>query len=377
MITAGLLGMASKFTECTLGVKYRNEYPDGSVSGGPMYYISKGFAERGAPGGKFLAVLFSIFCILGALGGGNMFQANQAHAQISGIVGDFPGWITGIIFAAVVFAVIVGGIKSIAQVTEKVVPFMGILYVGAALVVLLVNYDQIGWAFGQIFAGAFTGLGVAGGFVGALIQGFKRAAFSNEAGVGSAAIAHSAVKTKEPVTEGIVSLLEPFIDTVVICTMTALVITISGVLIVDPATGNFVLNEAGTAIATEGGVSGVALTSAAFATGFSWFPYVLAIAVILFAFSTMISWSYYGLKAWTYLFGEGKTTELVFKIIFCVFIVIGAAASLGPVIDFSDAAIFAMAVVNISALYVLMPIVKREMKSYFDRLKTGEIKKHA
>ena len=196
MILAGLLGMASKFTECTLGVKYRNEYPDGTVSGGPMYYISKGFKELGVPGGGFMAILFSIFCILGALGGGNMFQANQAHAQISGIVGDYPGWITGIIFAVVVFAVIVGGIKSIASVTEKVVPFMGIMYVAAALIILLVNYDKIGWAFGQIFEGAFTGLGVAGGMVGALIQGFKRAAFSNEAGVGSAAIAHSAVKTK-------------------------------------------------------------------------------------------------------------------------------------------------------------------------------------
>ncbi|MFV2052214.1 alanine/glycine:cation symporter family protein [Aliiroseovarius sp. YM-037] len=374
MIFAGLLGMASKFTECTLGVKYRNEYPDGHVSGGPMYYMSKGFAERGVPGGKVLAVLFSIFCILGALGGGNMFQANQAHAQISNIVGDFPGWITGVVFAAVVFAVIVGGIKSIARVTEKIVPFMGILYVITALIILLVNFDQIGWAFGQIWTGAFTGLGVAGGFVGALIQGFKRAAFSNEAGVGSAAIAHSAVRTKEPVTEGVVSLLEPFIDTVVICTMTALVITISGVLIIDPATGNYVVD--GSSIATEGGLSGVGLTSAAFATGFSWFPYVLALAVVLFAFSTMISWSYYGLKAWTYLFGEGETKELVFKIIFCVFVVIGAAASLGPVIDFSDAAIFAMAVVNITALYFLMPIVKREMQSYFARIKSGEIAKH-
>lgn len=375
MILAGLLGMASKFTECTLGVKYRNEYPDGTVSGGPMYYISKGFKERGLPGGSALAILFSIFCILGALGGGNMFQANQAHAQIAGIVGDYPGWITGIIFAGVVFAVIVGGIKSIANVTEKVVPFMGILYVSAALVILLVNYDQIGWAFGQIFAGAFTGLGVAGGFVGALIQGFKRAAFSNEAGVGSAAIAHSAVKTKEPITEGFVSLLEPLIDTVVICTMTALVITISGQLIIDPETGTYVLNEAGSAISTVGDTSGVALTSAAFASGISWFPYVLAIAVVLFAFSTMISWSYYGLKAWTYLFGEGKTSELTFKVIFCVFIVIGAAASLGPVIDFSDAAIFAMAVVNITALYFLMSIVKDELQSYSARLKSGEIKK--
>lgn len=373
MILAGLMGMASKFTECTLGVKYRNEYPDGSVSGGPMYYISKGFKELGLPGGKFLAVLFAIFCILGALGGGNMFQANQAHAQIAGIVGDYPGWITGVIFAVVVFAVIVGGIKSIANVTEKIVPIMGILYVGAALIILIVNYDKIGWAFGQIFAGAFTGLGVAGGMVGALIQGFKRAAFSNEAGVGSAAIAHSAVKTKEPITEGFVSLLEPLIDTVVICTMTALVITISGQLIMDPDTGKFLLD--GTSIATIDGNTGVALTSAAFGSAISWFPFVLAIAVVMFAFSTMISWSYYGLKAWTYLFGEGKTSELTFKIIFCVFIVIGAAASLGPVIDFSDAAIFAMAVVNITGLYFLMKLVRAELVSYSARLKSGEIKK--
>jgi AGCS family alanine or glycine:cation symporter len=337
MILAGLLGMASKFTECTLGVKYRNEYPDGTVSGGPMYYMSKGFKEKGLPGGGILAVLFSIFCILGALGGGNMFQANQAHAQIAGITGDYPGWITGIVFAAVVFAVIVGGIKSIANVTEKVVPFMGV--------------------------------------VGALIQGFKRAAFSNEAGVGSAAIAHSAVRTKEPITEGFVSLLEPLIDTVIICTMTALVIIITGQLISDPETGLYIVGESGS-INTVGDVSGVALTSAAFGASISWFPYVLAIAVILFAFSTMISWSYYGLKAWTYLFGEGKTKELIFKLIFCVFIVIGAAANLGPVIDFSDAAIFAMAVVNIFALYFLMGIVKDELASYSARLKSGEIKRY-
>lgn len=373
MILAGLMGMASKFTECTLGVKYRNEYADGTVSGGPMYYLSKGFSEKGLPGGKFLAIAFSVFCILGALGGGNMFQANQAHAQISGIVGDYPGWITGVIFAGVVFAVIVGGLKSIARVTEKVVPFMGILYVLAAALVLIVNYDKIGWAFGQIFEGAFTGLGVAGGFVGALIQGFKRAAFSNEAGVGSAAIAHSAVRTKEPITEGFVSLLEPLIDTVVICTMTALVITISGQLMLDPASGNYILD--GSRIATVDGNTGVALTSAAFGSAISWFPYVLAIAVVLFAFSTMISWSYYGLKAWTYLFGEGKSTELVFKVIFCVFVIIGAAANLGPVIDFSDAAIFAMAVVNIIGLYFLMGVVKTELQSYGSRLAAGEFKK--
>ena len=375
MILAGLLGMASKFTECTLGVKYRNEYPDGTVSGGPMYYLTKGFNERGVGGGRILAVLFSIFCILGALGGGNMFQANQAHAQLTNVFGQYPGWITGIIFAGIVFAVIVGGLKSIAKVTEKVVPIMGLIYVGTALIILLINYDKIGWAFGQIFAGAFTGLGVAGGFVGALIQGFKRAAFSNEAGVGSAAIAHSAVKTKEPITEGFVSLLEPLIDTVIVCTMTALVIIITGQLISDPETGNYLLNEAGTAIQTVGDTSGVALTSAAFSSSIGGFKYILALAVILFAFSTMISWSYYGLKAWTYLFGEGKTKELTFKIIFCIFVIIGAAASLGPVIDFSDAAIFAMAVVNIIGLYILMPIVKRELQSYMTRLKSGEIKK--
>ncbi|MGR3518926.1 MAG: alanine/glycine:cation symporter family protein, partial [Roseovarius sp.] len=339
MILAGLMGMASKFTECTLGVKYRNEYPDGRVSGGPMYYLTKGFAERGVPGGKLLAVLFSIFCILGALGGGNMFQANQAHQQISGIVGDYPGWITGVIFAGVVFSVIVGGLKSIARVTEKVVPFMGILYVGTALVIIAMNYHLIGWAFGQIFAGAFTGLGVAGGMVGALIQGFKRAAFSNEAGVGSAAIAHSAVRTKEPITEGLVSLLEPFIDTVVICTMTALVIIITGQLMTDPETGRYIVGESGM-IQTLDGTSGVSLTSAAFGSAIGWFPYLLALAVVLFAFSTMISWSYYGLKAWTFLFGEGKGKEVTFKVIFCIFVVIGAAANLGPVIDFSDAAIF-------------------------------------
>ncbi len=375
MILAGLMGMASKFTECTLGVKYRNEYENGTVSGGPMYYITKGFDERGVPAGKFLAVLFSIFCILGALGGGNMFQANQAHAQITNVVGDFPGWITGIIFAGIVFAVIVGGLKSIARVTEKVVPFMGVLYVLTALVILLMNFNMIGWAFSEIFRGAFTGAGVAGGMVGALIQGFKRAAFSNEAGVGSAAIAHSAVKTKEPITEGFVSLLEPFIDTVVICTMTALVIIITGQLIMDPNTGMYLLDEGASTIQTVDGNKGVALTSAAFSSAVPFFQYILAIAVILFAFSTMISWSYYGLKAWTFLFGEGETKELVFKVLFCIFVVIGAAASLGPVIDFSDAAIFAMAVVNIAALYVLMPIVKEELHSYQSRLKSGEIKK--
>lgn len=375
MIIAGLLGMASKFVECTLGVKYRNEYPDGTVSGGPMYYMTKGFKERGLPAGKLLAVIFSVFCILGALGGGNMFQANQAHAQIVNVVGNYPGWISGLVFAAIVFAVIVGGLKSIARVTEKLVPFMGVLYVLMALVIIFSDLDKIGWALGQILEGAFTGLGVAGGMVGALMQGFKRAAFSNEAGVGSAAIAHSAVRTKEPITEGFVSLLEPFIDTVVICTLTALVIIVSGQLVTDPETGLYVLNEAGAAIATVDGNSGVALTSAAFSSNVGWFKYALAIAVVLFAFSTMISWSYYGLKAWTFLFGEGEKKELTFKLMSCVFTVVGASASLGPIIDFSDAAIFSMAVINIIAVYLLMPVVRRELNGYLSRLRRQRIKR--
>jgi len=360
MILAGLLGMASKFTECILGVRYRNEYADGTVSGGPMYYLSKGLAEDGkARLGKFLAVFFSVCCIGGALGGGNMFQANQSFAQVSSLMPFFQGkgWLFGLIMAAIVGLVIIGGIKSIARVTEKIVPGMAILYVGSALIIIGVNIDRIPEAASAILNGAFAPTAVAGGVVGALIQGFKRAAFSNEAGIGSASIAHSAVQTKHPVTEGYVALLEPFIDTVVICTMTSLVIVITGSWVPDS------------------GVTGIALTSKAFEANFPFFGYVLAIAAVLFAFSTMISWSYYGLKSWTYLFGEGRSRELVFKFIFCVFVVIGSSMSLGPVIDFSDAMIFAMAIANIVGLYMLMPKVKALLKDYQAKLDSGEIHK--
>ncbi|TVO67893.1 alanine/glycine:cation symporter family protein [Denitromonas ohlonensis] len=362
MILAGLLGMASKFTECTLGVKFRRENADGTISGGPMYYLSRGFADLGKPGlGRALAAIFSVCCIGGAIGGGNMFQANQAAQQIANVTGGDAsffadkGWLIGLVLAVVVGMVIIGGLKSIAHVTEKIVPFMAAIYVGAGIVIMISNYDKIGWAFGQIVSGAFTGEGVAGGVLGALIQGFKRAAFSNEAGIGSAAIAHSAVRTKEPVTEGFVALLEPFIDTVVICTMTAVVIVVSGTL--------------------DSGLTGVELTSAAFATAFPWFPVVLAVAVVLFAFSTMISWSYYGLKATTYLFGENKTVENIYKLFFCICVVIGASMSLGPVIDFSDSMIFAMAIPNVIGLYLLMPVVKRELAQYQAKLASGEIKR--
>ena len=362
MIVCGLLGMASKFCECTLGVKYRTVLPSGAISGGPMYYLSRGLSEKGLAGlGKGLAVGFALMCILGSLGGGNMFQANQAHAMLTYAfdVQSEYGIITGVVLASLVFSVIVGGMPSIASVTERIVPWMAALYVGMALIVILANIGQVIPAFSAIIGGAFTGAGVAGGIVGALIQGLKRATFSNEAGVGSAAIAHSAVKTKEPVTEGLVSLLEPFIDTVVICTMTALVITIAG-LNVAPFDGS--------------GLTGVTLTAASFTETAGIFKYLLALAVVLFAFSTMISWSYYGLKAWTYLFGEGKKIELAFKLMFCVFVVVGATIQFGAVIDFSDAAIFAMSLFNIIGLYFLMPVVKKELKSFISRIDSGEIK---
>ncbi len=359
MIVAGLLGMSSKFVECTLGVKYRVVNDNGEVSGGPMYYLKNGLAKYGYGNiGKVLAVLFAILCIGGSFGGGNMFQANQAYAQLSG---QFPmlsgnGPMFGFLLAILVGTVIIGGIKSIARVTEKIVPFMAVLYVAAALVILVVNFSEIGNAFAMIFKGAFAPSAAFGGFIGVIIQGFRRAAFSNEAGVGSASIAHSATKTNEPVSEGIVSLLEPFIDTVVICTMTALVIIVTGMSGVQ-------------------GVEGAQLTSQAFESVISWFPYVLVIAIFLFAFSTMISWSYYGLKSWTYLFGSSKKSELVYKLIFLIFIIVGSSVKLGAVLDFSDMMILAMAFPNILGLLILSGEVKIDLKEYLNKVKSGVIKK--
>ncbi|CAN5824430.1 alanine/glycine:cation symporter family protein [soil metagenome] len=365
MIVVGLLGMASKFTECTLGVKYRTILPSGAVSGGPMYYLSRGLAERGMAGlGKVLAFMFAIMVILGALGGGNMFQGNQANAMIVQTFGlpEGYGWVTGLVLAAFVFSVIVGGMPAIASVTSKLVPVMAVIYIGMSIAVIVMNLAQVGPAIAAIFDGAFSAQGVAGGFIGALIQGLKRATFSNEAGVGSAAIAHSAVQTNEPITEGLVSLLEPFIDTVIICTMTALVITIAGL-----NTGPY---------PSPDGLTGVNLTAASFQATADWFRYPLAIAVLMFAVSTMISWSYYGLKGWTYLFGEGSTNELVYKIIFCVFIVVGCSIGFSAVIDFSDAAIFSMGIFNIIGLYFLMPVVKRELTQFLGKVDSGEFKRY-
>lgn len=378
MIIAGLFGMSSKFVECSLGTMYRNYNPDGTVSGGPMYYLSKGLAEKG-PGfatlGKVLAVLFAIACIGGSFGGGNMVQINQATQQLIEVLGGENsfmygrGWIFGVLMAILVAFVIIGGIKSIAKVTDKIVPLMVGIYLLASLFVLAVHVTDIPAAFGSIISGAFSADAMYGGFVGVLIMGFRRAAFSNEAGIGSASIAHAAVKTDEPISEGIVALLEPFIDTVVICTMTALVIIITD------------YGGAGAAdafrIGGEGGnAAGIGFTSAAFGSVISWFPVVLSIAVILFALSTMISWSYYGLKAWTYLFGENRLADLSYKFIFCLFVVVGSAMSLGAVFNFGDAMIFAMAFPNVLGLYFLLPNVKKAFNEYMRKINSGEIAKH-
>ncbi|MBL4641979.1 MAG: alanine:cation symporter family protein [Flavobacteriaceae bacterium] len=363
MIVAGFLGMASKFVECTLGVKYRDIAEDGTVYGGPMYYLTKGLKEKGLGKlGKVLAGVFAVFVIGGSFGGGNMFQVNQAFQLVENITGGEAsflhgkGWLFGLVMAVFVGIVIIGGIKKIAKVTDKIVPFMVVIYVAASLFVILANYDMIGDAFAQIFNGAFSPEGVAGGAVGVLVQGFRRAAFSNEAGVGPASIAHAAVKTKYAASEGMVALLEPFIDTVVVCTMTALVLVITG----NVTAANSGLNDA----------QAILLTSGAFESAISWFPYVLTVAVVLFAFSTMISWSYYGFQGWAYLFGRTKKMEYAYKLLFCVFVVIGAAASLGSVIGFSDAMIFAMMVPNMIGLVLLAPKVKEELNKYILAIKS-------
>ena len=373
MIVCGLLGMSTKFVECTLGVKYRDVGPDGTVYGGPMYYMSKGLKERGFAGiGKVLGAVFAILCIGASFGGGNAFQSNQATVQITsmlGLEGGSNGFIIGIILAVLVGIVIIGGIKRIASITEKIVPFMAGIYVLAALVIIFANFSDIGTAFGLIFDGAFTPMAGLGGLVGVLIVGFQRAAFSNEAGAGSAAIAHSAVRTKYPASEGVVALLEPFIDTVVICTMTALVIIFFNIDggnmqsvfqygAAGDSASSVLLNADGSSI------GGVDLTSMAFDSVIPGFSYVLTIAIILFAFSTMISWSYYGLQSWKYLFGKGKGADTAYKILFLIFIVIGAAATLDAVIKFSDAMILALVFPNMIGLFFLFPKVREEMKRY-------------
>ena len=369
MIVCGLMGMSLKFVECTLGVHYRDVDENGVVYGGPMYYLSKGLKEKGfATLGKISAIFFAIFCIGGSFGGGNAAQANQAAIVLKDLLGfesTFSGAVIGIVLAIVVGVIIIGGIKRIASVTEKIVPFMAVLYIVACLYILLINFSFLDDAIALIVREAFnpTAIGV-GGFIGVLMIGFKRAAFSNEAGVGSASIAHSAVKTKYAASEGLVALLEPFIDTVVICTLTALVI------ITFNSTGVFTYGGQDGGVMIDGIMyEGAGITSKAFAEYIPYSDIFLTVAVVLFAVSTMISWSYYGLQSWKYLFGRGEKSDLTYKLLFLSFIIIGSAASMNSIWAFSDAMIFAMVFPNMVGLYILFPVVKQQLTKYLEVIK--------
>ena len=360
LIVAGLLGMSTKFIECTLGTIYRKHNPDGSVSGGPMYYLEQGFLEKGFPNlGKFLGKFYALGIVIGCLGIGNMFQANQAYLQFVTVTGGEnsffagKGWLVGLVMAVIVALVIIGGIKSIARVTSKLVPFMAVFYCISALIIILMNSEALPFAINAIIEGAFSPEGVAGGMLGVIVIGVQRAVFSNEAGIGSAPIAHSAVQTKEPITQGYVSMLEPFIDTVVICTLTALVIVTT--FYYDP-TFNV-------------GLDGIGMTSAAFERNIGWSPLLIAFAGMLFAFSTMIAWAYYGLKGFTYLMGEHAWASNLFKLVFCFFIVVGCSIPLTAVLDFSDALVFLICVPNIIGLYVLAPVAKQALQAYNQKVR--------
>ncbi|MFL2565412.1 MAG: alanine/glycine:cation symporter family protein [Parvicellaceae bacterium] len=371
MIICGLLGMSTKFVECTLGVQYRDVGEDGTVYGGPMYYLSKGLKEKGfSVLGKITAVLFAIFCIGGSFGGGNAAQSNQATIVIKDLMGlqsNSAGAFIGIVLAFLVGIIIIGGIKRIASVTEKIVPFMAVLYLLACIYIILINLTLVDDAISLIISQAFNpkAIGV-GGIIGVLLVGFKRAAFSNEAGAGSASIAHSAVKTKYSASEGLVALLEPFIDTVVICTMTALVIIIFNF------GGAFEYGGTNGIVLIDGiPYEGAGITSMAFAEYIPYSNVFLTVAVVLFAVSTMISWSYYGLQSWKYLFGRGKAADLTYKLLFLLFVIIGAAASMNSIWAFSDAMIFAMVFPNMVGLYFLFPVVKKQLNRYLKAIKDG------
>ncbi len=363
MILAGFFGMTLKFTEVTLAQLYREKRPDGRIMGGAMQYLSKGLAAKGhAKLGRVLAVIFAILAIGGSLGAGNAFQTSQALGVITENIPFFKAYpiVFGLIMAAIVGFVIIGGIKRIARTAEKIVPLMVVIYLLASIWILAVNASAVPDAISLIFHEAFAPTAAAGGLIGVLVQGFKRAAFSSEAGIGSAAIVHSTAAVKYPVRQGMVALYEPFIDTIVICTMTALVIVTTGVYAPDGEFANLVASR-----------QGAALTSAAFGTVISWFPVILSFSIVLFAFSTMISWSYYGERSWTYLFGEKYT--LVYKLMFVSFTVIASVTSASALLDFSDLLILSMALPNLIGLYMLQGEVMSNLKEYLSKWKSGEL----
>ena len=382
LFLSGFLGMATKFAECTLRVKYRSIDGGGHVQGGPMYYLKRGMAERGlGPVGAILAVFFAIFCVFASFGGGNIFQVNQVTQQLINVTGEesfFASnqWVFGLMMALVTALVIIGGIRSIAKVTSKLVPTMCVIYILSALLVLVVNAEAIPGAIGMIVTEAFQPrAAVTGGILAAFIWGMRRATFSNEAGIGSAPIAHSAARTRKPASEGVVALLEPFVDTVIVCTMTSLVIVTT--MQFDGDTANFTVNGEAFELgrdANNDSSFGIGLTSAAFETVNSGFKYLLFVCVLLFAFSTLVTWSYYGLQAWQYLFGKNQVLELTYKAVFCLIIVAGASANVGNAVDFSDAALFAMSIPNLIGVYFMIPIIRREYAKfqYFaDRVDKG------
>ena len=358
MVFIAFFSMSAKFVSATLGQLYRKVNDDGSISGGPMYYLSLGLKDRGFGRlGKILGAMYAIFIIGGAFGGGNMFQANQSYELFGKLIG-LPNYIYGIILAILVGMVILGGIKRIGQTTEKIVPLMVVLYVTASLFVIVSNIEKLPYVLSTIFNQALNPDAAYGGFIGALVVGIKRAVFSNEGGVGSASIAHSAAKTDEPVREGIVAMIGPFIDTIIVCFMTASVILITAD--VNP------LYKVG------GGINGAELTSAAFGTTISWFPYVLSVVVFLFSFSTMISWYYYGDKGWKYLFGSSSIK--VYQAMYLGAVVLGSVASLGNVIDFSDMMILSCAFPNIIGCLFLLPLLKKKLNEYWTKYNNGEFK---
>lgn len=355
MIIAGFLGMSSKFAECALAVKYRRVQPDGRTIGGPMYYIEDVFRRRGmAPLGKAAALFFAVAAIGGSI---SLFQVNQSYAQFSSVTGVEAPLTYGIIMCSLVAAVILGGIRRIGFVSGILVPLMAIIYLGAGLVIIFMNIEAVPAAISTIFNSAFGLDAAGGGMVGAMINGVKRATYSNEAGVGSSAIAHSAVKTNEPITEGYVASLEPFIDTIVVCTITALVVIVTG------AYEPYLFHPP---------QRGIEITSAAFASAFSWFPYLLLVASMLFAFTTLVSWSFYGAQAAAYVFGPSKAVDIGFKIALCAILSLGAAISLSSIIDFIDAMLFAMCIPNIIALYLLLPELKRDLAAYNRTYRNGK-----